>query len=127
MFLMKWTRWIYRRVSVGVSLVINHPESAMAKWLSFQTAKGVSQNLRTSLDEANGNSLHPDREKPEILAHIPELDALGLEDDPIAEGEVPSYLQDSQALPDFIDTAPLEDQQVSGYTMPHLASQKAVD
>jgi charged multivesicular body protein 5 len=39
-----------------------------------------------------------------------ELDALGLDDDPIGEGETPSYLQDSMALPDFVDTAPVEEQ-----------------
>ncbi|WRT69014.1 uncharacterized protein IL334_005996 [Kwoniella shivajii] len=38
-----------------------------------------------------------------------ELDALGLDDDPIGENETPSYLQDSTALPDFVDTAPLEE------------------
>jgi charged multivesicular body protein 5 len=36
-----------------------------------------------------------------------ELDALGLDDDPIGEGETPSYLQDSM---DFVDTAPVEEQ-----------------
>jgi charged multivesicular body protein 5 len=38
-----------------------------------------------------------------------ELDALALDDDPIGEGETPSYLTDSQALPDFVDTAPVEE------------------
>ena len=42
-----------------------------------------------------------------------ELDALGLEDEAIGEGETPSYLQDSTALPDFIDTAPIEESLVS--------------
>lgn len=46
-----------------------------------------------------------------------ELDALGLDDEPIGEGETPSYLQDSQALPDFVDTAPVEnDHETSGPT-----------
>jgi hypothetical protein len=52
---------------------------------------------------------------------ISELDALGLDDEPIGEGEVPSYLQDSQALPDFVDTAPLEDQQVGRVILFSLA------
>ncbi|KAK4687638.1 charged multivesicular body protein 5, partial [Tremellales sp. Uapishka_1] len=38
-----------------------------------------------------------------------ELDALGLDDDPIGENETPSYLQESTALPDFVDSVPLED------------------
>lgn len=38
-----------------------------------------------------------------------ELDALGLDDEPIGENEIPSYLQDAQSLPDFVDSAPLED------------------
>ncbi|ORX39117.1 Snf7 family [Kockovaella imperatae] len=38
-----------------------------------------------------------------------ELDALGLDDELIGEGETPSYLQDSQALPDFVDAAPIEE------------------
>lgn len=38
-----------------------------------------------------------------------ELDALGLDDEPIAEGETPSYLQDSLAMPDFVDAAPVEE------------------
>lgn len=38
-----------------------------------------------------------------------ELDALGLDDEPIGENETPSYLQDAQSLPDFVDSAPLED------------------
>jgi hypothetical protein len=44
---------------------------------------------------------------------VSELDALGLDDDPIGEGETPSYLQDSQALPDFVDMAPIEESAVS--------------
>lgn len=46
-------------------------------------------------------------------ADMSELDALGLEDEAIGEGETPSYLQDATALPDFIDSAPIEDTQVS--------------
>lgn len=42
-----------------------------------------------------------------------ELDALGLDDEPIGEGEMPSYLNDATALPDFIDAAPVEESQVS--------------
>ncbi|WVR09096.1 hypothetical protein IAU60_006158 [Kwoniella sp. DSM 27419] len=38
-----------------------------------------------------------------------ELDALGLDDDPIGENETPSYLQDATALPDFVDAAPVEE------------------
>lgn len=38
-----------------------------------------------------------------------ELDALGLDDEPIGENETPSYLQDAQSLPDFVDSAPLEE------------------
>lgn len=37
-----------------------------------------------------------------------ELDALGLDDEPLGEGEMPSYLQDEHALPDFVDAAPVE-------------------
>ena len=51
------------------------------------------------------------------LADLPsELDALGLDDEPIGEGETPSYLQDSQALPDFIDAAPVEENLVSRFS-----------
>lgn len=42
-----------------------------------------------------------------------ELDALGLDDEPIGEGETPSYLQDATALPDFVDAAPIEESHVS--------------
>ena len=42
-----------------------------------------------------------------------ELDALGLDDEPIGEGETPSYLQDAAALPDFVDAAPVEASLVS--------------
>lgn len=42
-----------------------------------------------------------------------ELDALGLDDELIGENETPSYLQDSTALPDFVDAAPVEEE-VSG-------------
>ncbi len=45
---------------------------------------------------------------------IAELDALGLDDEPIGEGETPSYLQDATALPDFVDSAPIEENHVSG-------------
>lgn len=46
------------------------------------------------------------------LADLAELDALGLEDEAIGEGETPSYLQDATALPDFIDSAPIEETSV---------------
>ncbi len=42
-----------------------------------------------------------------------ELDALGLDDELVGENEAPSYLQDSTALPDFVDAAPVEEE-VSG-------------
>lgn len=42
-----------------------------------------------------------------------ELDALGLDDELIGEGETPSYLQDAVALPDFVDGAPMEENHVS--------------
>lgn len=44
-----------------------------------------------------------------MLTQSPELDALGLDDDPIGENETPSYLQDAHSLPDFVDAAPLEE------------------
>lgn len=43
---------------------------------------------------------------------MPELDALGLDEEPIGENEMPSYLSDATALPDFIDAAPVEESQV---------------
>lgn len=39
-----------------------------------------------------------------------ELDALGLDDELVGENETPSYLQDSAALPDFVDAAPVEEE-----------------
>jgi hypothetical protein len=53
-----------------------------------------------------------------------ELDALGLDDEPIAEGETPSYLQDATALPDFVDSAPVEENHVSG---PSARAEQAID
>ncbi|GFZ47413.1 Uncharacterized protein JCM24511_05156 [Saitozyma sp. JCM 24511] len=38
-----------------------------------------------------------------------ELDALGLDDELVGEGETPSYLTDATALPDFVDAAPVEE------------------
>ncbi|WVO15394.1 hypothetical protein L204_103052 [Cryptococcus depauperatus] len=38
-----------------------------------------------------------------------ELDALGLDDEPIGENETPAYLQDALASPDFVDPAPFEE------------------
>ena len=55
---------------------------------------------------------HPFRQVNPLISGA-ELDALGLDDEPIGEGETPSYLQDSQALPDFIDAAPVEENLVS--------------
>lgn len=40
-----------------------------------------------------------------------ELDALGLDDDLVGEGEMPSYLSESTAMPDFVDAAPVEESQ----------------
>jgi charged multivesicular body protein 5 len=37
-----------------------------------------------------------------------------MDDELVGEGETPSYLQDATALPDFVDTAPLEASHVSG-------------
>ena len=48
------------------------------------------------------------------LTCVSELDALGMDDELVGEGETPSYLQDATALPDFVDTAPLEASHVSG-------------
>ena len=39
-----------------------------------------------------------------------ELDALGLDDDLLGENETPSYLTEAASLPDFIDTAPIEEE-----------------
>lgn len=36
-----------------------------------------------------------------------------MDDELVGEGETPSYLQDATALPDFVDTAPLEASHVS--------------
>ena len=46
------------------------------------------------------------------ISDATELDALGLDDEPIGENETPSYLQDATALPDFIDAAPAEESHV---------------
>jgi hypothetical protein len=48
------------------------------------------------------------------LTLYPELDALGLDDELVGENETPSYLQDSTALPDFVDAAPVEEEVSSG-------------
>lgn len=48
-----------------------------------------------------------------LTLYLAELDALGLDDEPIGENETPSYLQDSMALPDFVDSAPVEENHVS--------------
>ena len=44
---------------------------------------------------------------------LTELDALGLDDDPIGENETPAYLQDAQVLPDFVDSAPVEEERAA--------------
>lgn len=56
----------------------------------------------------------PPRHDVKLRLSIAELDALGLDDEPIGEGETPSYLQDATALPDFVDSAPIEENHVSG-------------
>lgn len=81
----KWTRWTSKLVSPVISP------------LPFRSPQ--ERNPRSK------------RERWLIL--VAELDALGLDDEPIGEGETPSYLQDSQALPDFVDAAPVENEHES--------------
>lgn len=64
------------------------------------------------IQESLGRSYHVADEVDEADLQA-ELDALGLDDELVGENETPSYLQDSTALPDFVDAAPVEEE-VSG-------------
>ncbi len=82
----------------------------------IQESLGRSYGVPDEVDEADlqaGMSAPLAEQPPCTDTWVTELDALGLDDDPIAEGETPSYLQDASALPDFVDAAPLEEPAVS--------------
>lgn len=73
----------------------------------IQESLGRSYGIPDELDEAD---LEAGGCQNVCLALTTELDALGLDDELIGENETPSYLQESTALPDFVDAAPVEEE-----------------
>lgn len=59
-----------------------------------------------------------------IFLSISELQALG--DDLLEEEEMPSYLKDTTALPDFVDEAPVDATTVSLVVRRYAARMKSV-
>lgn len=103
-------------------------EDLMEQANDIQETLGRSYGVPEEVDEADleaGERIHflpflpsSSTNHPNHLSRSPrgtstELEALG--DDFLEEEEVPSYLKDTTALPDFVDDAPVEADKVSGF------------
>ncbi|KAI9636715.1 putative charged multivesicular body protein 5 [Dioszegia hungarica] len=99
--------------TVDAMQVANKAMKKQYKGIDIDKIESIHYDMEDMIEQANeiqeslGRSYGVPDEVDEADLQA-ELDALGLDDDPIGEGETPSYLQDAQALPDFVDLAPIE-------------------
>jgi len=107
--------------TVDAMRVANKEMKKQYKGIDIDKIETIHYDMEDLIEQANeiqeslGRSYGVPDEVDEMDLQA-ELDALGLDDEPIAEGETPSYLQDSQALPDFVDMAPVEESQTNAPT-----------
>lgn len=100
--------------TVDAMRVANKEIKKQYKGLDIDKIESIHYDMEDLIEQANeiqeslGRSYGVPDEVDEADLQA-ELDALGLDDELVAEGETPAYLQDSQALPDFIDAAPVEE------------------
>lgn len=99
--------------TVDAMRVANKEMKKQYKGIDIDKIESIHYDMEDLIEQANeiqeslGRSYGVPDEVDEADLQA-ELDALGLDDDPIGENETPSYLQDAQALPDFVDAAPVE-------------------
>lgn len=99
--------------TVDAMRVANKEMKKQYKGMDIDKIESIHYDMEDLIEQANEiqESLGRSYGVPEEIDEADlqaELDALGLEDD-IADTETPSYLQDSTALPDFVDAAPVEE------------------
>ncbi|WVW79294.1 hypothetical protein I302_101261 [Kwoniella bestiolae CBS 10118] len=100
--------------TVDAMKVANKEMKKQYKGIDIDKIESIHYDMEDLIEQANdiqeslGRSYGVPDEVDEADLQA-ELDALGLEDEPIGENETPSYLQDSTALPDFVDSAPVEE------------------
>ncbi|ODO01568.1 hypothetical protein I350_06388 [Cryptococcus amylolentus CBS 6273] len=100
--------------TVDAMKVANKEMKKQYKGIDIDKIENIHYDMEDLIDQANeiqeslGRSYGvPDEvDEADLMA---ELDAIGLDDEPIGDNETPSYLSDAQTLPDFVDSAPLED------------------
>ncbi|WVQ75467.1 hypothetical protein IAR50_005092 [Cryptococcus sp. DSM 104548] len=100
--------------TVDAMKVANKEMKKQYKGIDIDKIENIHYDMEDLIDQANeiqdslGRSYGvPDEvDEADLMA---ELDAIGLDDDPIGDNETPSYLSDAQTLPDFVDSAPLEE------------------
>ncbi|KAK1922564.1 Snf7 family [Papiliotrema laurentii] len=102
--------------TVDAMKVANKEMKRQYKGIDIDKIESIHYDMEDLIEQANeiqeslGRSYGVPDEVDEADLQA-ELDALGLDDEPIGEGEMPSYLNDATALPDFIDAAPVEESQ----------------
>lgn len=102
--------------TVDAMRVANKEMKKQYKGIDIDKIESIHYDMEDLIEQANeiqeslGRSYGVPDEVDEADLQA-ELDALGLDDEPIGENETPSYLQDAQSLPDFVDSAPLEELQ----------------
>ncbi|WWD21136.1 hypothetical protein CI109_105617 [Kwoniella shandongensis] len=100
--------------TVDAIKVANKEMKKQYKNINIDKIESIHYDMEDLIDQANeiqeslGRSYGVPDEVDEADLQA-ELDALGLDDDPIGENETPAYLSDAQALPDFVDAAPVEE------------------
>ncbi|OCF35542.1 charged multivesicular body protein 5 [Kwoniella heveanensis BCC8398] len=100
--------------TVDAMRVANKEMKKQYKGIDIDKIESIHYDMEDLIEQANeiqeslGRSYGVPDEVDEADLQA-ELDALGLDDEPIGENETPSYLQDSTALPDFVDSAPVEE------------------
>lgn len=100
--------------TVDAMRVANKEMKKQYKGIDIDKIESIHYDMEDLIEQANEiqESLGRSYGVPEEIDEDDlqaELDALGLDDD-IGETEAPSYLQDSTALPDFVDAAPVEEE-----------------
>lgn len=99
--------------TVDAMRVANKEMKKQYKGIDIDKIESIHYDMEDLIEQANEiqESLGRSYGVPEEIDEDDlqaELDALGLDDD-IGETEAPSYLQDSTALPDFVDAEPVEE------------------
>ncbi|BEJ15841.1 hypothetical protein CspHIS471_0504460 [Cutaneotrichosporon sp. HIS471] len=101
--------------TVDAMRIANKEMKKQYKGIDIDKIESIHYDMEDLIEQANeiqeslGRSYYVADEVDEADLEA-ELDVLGLDDELVGENETPSYLQDSTALPDFVDAAPVEEE-----------------